>query len=62
MVEDLTGAADALTRLQTTYLLSPADIARGSLDTFCCTTKLNGENDYCRNCFTQRAVILYLTY
>jgi len=41
--EDLNGAAIALTRLQDTYLLDTADMARGDLNGHSSSAKLTGE-------------------
>lgn len=40
--EDLNGAAVAITRLQDTYQLETADIARGDLNGHCCADRLTG--------------------
>jgi prolyl 4-hydroxylase len=44
VTEDLNGAAVAITRLQDTYDLETADIAKGVLGGHCCADTLHGKN------------------
>jgi len=45
--EDLTGAATALIRLQDTYKLDTASVARGELNGIQYSTQLSGKRDLC---------------